>query len=102
MLDKCKHWKDKVRIIGVSADFDSKKGQGNPPKVISHCNNKGWTSVEHYVAKDRSVLYNFGVQGFPTIMLIDKEGECVFKNHPLYIRDLELAIEKLIKGEKFA
>lgn len=82
-----------MRIVGVSLDF------GTPEKVTKHCNAKGWGNIEHYVMPDSTVRAAFGIQGVPHVMLIDKQGQVVFKNHPGYIVNLEKAIDMLLKGE---
>ena len=68
ILEKNKHWGNKVRIVGVSLDF------GNPSKVADHCNAKGWTQIEHFVMPDRKIMNAWGIQGVPHVLLIDKEG----------------------------
>ena len=95
MLAKNKDWAGKVRIVGVSIDWN------DPASVADHCNKAGWTSVEHYVAQKKCLMTDFDVKGVPHMMLIDKDGNVVFKGHPYHL-DLEAAINKLLCGEKLA
>ena len=41
-------------------------------------------------------MNTFEVRGVPHVMLVNKQGEVVFKNHPM-MKDLEAEIEMLLK-----
>jgi len=43
----------------------------------------------------------YGVQGVPHVLLVDKEGTIVFMGHPAS-RDIEKDIDSLLKGEKLS
>jgi hypothetical protein len=58
-------WGDNVRIIGISIDKDTKT-------VVNHVNNKGWKKVEHFHRAGSSCSEDYGVNGVPHVMLIDK------------------------------
>ena len=44
-------------------------------------------------------MSQFGVQGVPHVMLIDKQGQVVFKNHPGMRTNLEADIDNLLQGK---
>ena len=44
-------------------------------------------------------MSQFGVQGVPHVMLIDKQGQVVFKNHPAMRTNLEADINNLLEGK---
>jgi len=67
--------------------------------VVSHVNNKGWTSVKHYhrATSDCSDVYK--VRGVPHVMILDKEGTIVFKGHPANRKDLVQDFNDLLEGK---
>ena len=42
-------------------------------------------------------MKQFDVNGVPHVLLVDKEGQVVFKNHPM-LRNLEKDIKTLLDG----
>jgi len=86
-------WDGKVKIIGLSIDSDA-------PTVVSHVNNKGWTSVKHFhrAKSDCSDVYKVG--GVPHVMILDKEGKIVFKGHPANRKDLAKDFNDLLEGKE--
>jgi len=93
MLEKRKaDWGDKVRIVGLSIDQSKEK-------MVSHVNNKGWTSVEHYWRSKSDCSEVYGVSGVPHVLLLDTNGRIVFKGHPATRKDLEADFDTLLKGE---
>lgn len=62
---------------------------------------KGWTSVEHYHVRNGKCTADneYGVQGVPHVLLVDKEGMIVFMGHPAS-RNIEKDIDALLAGEK--
>jgi len=98
MWDTCgKLWKDLgVRIICISVD-------NAKDKLITHVNSKKWNNgLEHFQIQSPGVMKQFGINGVPHVMLVDKEGHIVFKGHPSMRQDLEGDIMKLAKGEKLS
>lgn len=97
MLDKRgSDWGANVRLIGLSIDQDKQK-------LINHVKDKGWTKVEHYHVRNGSCTADkeYGVQGVPHVLLVDKEGTIVFMGHPSS-QNIEECIDKLLKGEKLS
>lgn len=93
--ERGKNWGERVRIIGLSID--------NTVEIVkTHIESeaKKWYSVEHYHvrAPDCTAEQDYGVQGIPHALLIDKLGKIVFMGHPAS-RELEKDIEALLKGE---
>lgn len=86
-------WK-MVRIIGMSIDNDKQK-------LVDHVNDKKWTSVEHYWARnglcDGDKVY--GVRGVPHCLLVDTHGKIVWVGHPSS-RNLEEDINNLLAGKE--
>jgi len=92
MLEKRgEDWKGKVRIIGLSIDQDK-------AKLVSHVNEKKWTSVEHYFRAGSDASDVYSVRGVPHVMLIDQKGKIVFKGHPASRKNLEEDLDNLSKG----
>ena len=87
-------WKDKVRIMGISIDKDVET-------VNKHVEKNKWTSVEHFHRAGSTCSKDYGINGVPHIMLIDKNGMIVFKGHPAS-RKIEEDIDKLIAGESLS
>jgi hypothetical protein len=60
----------------------------NPDIVASHVTSRGWTNLRHYWSKRTADEYfadaavAFVVHGVPTALLIDPEGEIVWRGHP--------------------
>jgi len=84
----------KVRIIGMSIDQDKQK-------LINHVNEKKWTSVEHYWARNGKCDGDkvFGVRGVPHCLLVDTHGKIVWIGHPAS-RNLEEDIDNLLAGKQ--
>ena len=82
-------WKN-VRIIGMSIDQDKEK-------LIKHVEDKKWTSVEHYWARNGTCTADktFQVRGVPHCLLVDKHGKIVWIGHPAS-RNLEEDINNLL------
>jgi len=94
MLEKRKDdWAGKVRIVGLSIDQTK-------DKMVSHVNDKKWTSVEHYHRHESKCSDTYGVNGVPHVLLLDTEGRIVFKGHPATRKDLEADFDTLLKGER--
>jgi len=89
-------WGDKVRLIGLSIDSDR-------DTVKNHVEAKKWKSVEHYWVRngDCTADNEYGVQGVPHVLLVDTEGTIVFMGHPAS-QNIELCIDKLLKGDKLS
>ena len=97
MLMKNKNtWKNKVKIIGIS--LDSKL-----PDLLKHIIYEGWTTIDHYLSAEgsKNPVNQYGVKGVPHVLLVDKNGNVVFKGHPAG-RNLEQDIEKLLNDEKLS
>lgn len=93
MLEKRKaDWGGKVRIIGISIDSGA-------AEVVTHVDNKGWTSVEHYHRAKSNCSDVYKVNGVPHVMLIDTKGKIVYKGHPASRPNLEADFDALLKGE---
>jgi len=67
--------------------------------VVTHVNNKGWTSVKHYhrAGSDASDVYQ--VRGVPCVMIIDTKGKIAFKGHPAQRKDLVADFNALLEGK---
>jgi thiol-disulfide isomerase/thioredoxin len=92
--DRGKDWGDKVRLIGLSID--------NTVDVVkNHVESKKWTSVENYHVRTAGCTADkdYGVQGVPQVVLVDKRGKIVFVGHPSS-RNLEKDIDALLKGNE--
>lgn len=83
-------WND-VKIIGISID------QGKEA-VVKHVEAKKWEKVDHYHRAGSNCSKQYGVNGVPHVMLVDKQGKIVFVGHPAH-RDLEKDIDALRAGE---
>lgn len=92
MLEENPDWEGKIKIIGLSIDQDK-------AKLKSHVESKKWTSVKHYFRGASKASEQYGVNGVPHVMLIDKTGKIVFKGHPASRPDLKGDMEKLAAGE---
>ena len=79
---------DNVRIIGLSIDDDAQT-------VKNHCTAKGWTQVEHVQVGSSGAADNWGITGVPHCALVNKNGEIVWRGHPMSV-DLEAEINKLL------
>lgn len=82
-------WKNRVRIVAVSIDQKDEE-------LVKHVNNKQWLNgIEHYqvdpTSKQPNPMNKFEVRGVPHVMLVNQNGEVVFKNHPM-VKDLEKEI----------
>lgn len=88
-------WAGNLRIIGLSIDKDR-------DTVVNHVNNKGWNDVEHFHRATSNCSDVYGVRGVPHVMLIDKEGNIVFKGHPATRPNLEADLDALANGEKLS
>jgi hypothetical protein len=80
MLNKnAEKWKDNVRIVAVSVD-DQKEA------IVKRVNNRGWNKIEHLTLldwkHDHPLISDFEIQGIPTIILVDKEGNINLIGHP--------------------
>ena len=98
MLDDNKAaWGGKVRVIGLSCDQ-------SVATVKSHCETKGWTSIEHYGCKGAgcTAAQDFGVSGIPCVALVDTNGKIVFKGHPASRPNLEKDLTDLLAGNTIA
>lgn len=95
MIEKHKALGDweKVRIIGLSIDQDRSKLQ-------SHVEEKKWTDVEHYWARNGKSTCDkeFKIRGVPHCCLIDTHGKIVWVGHPAS-NDLEASINLLLEGK---
>ena len=88
-----KKWNEMgVRIIGISQDKEEKD-------LIKKVNDKKWTSIEHYKIKDPSSVKHLEVNGIPHILLVNRDGEVVFKGHPNLRQNLAADIMKLASGK---
>jgi hypothetical protein len=65
--------------------------------VKKHVEDKNWTSVEHYHVRTEGCTADkdYGVQGVPHVLLVDKSGKIVFIGHPAS-RELEKDIDTLL------
>ena len=83
----------KVRIIGMSIDQDKQK-------LVNHVEDKKWTSVEHYHARNGVCTADkeFKVRGVPHCLLVDTTGKIVWIGHPAS-RKLEDDINTLLAGK---
>jgi thiol-disulfide isomerase/thioredoxin len=68
-------WGENVRFLGISID------QTKEP-VVKRVEDKGWTSIEHYMRDKSDCSDVYEVRGIPHVMLIDKKGKIAFKGHP--------------------
>lgn len=86
-------WGDNVRIIGIAIDNDCQA-------VAKHVDQKGWEKIEHYWNSTSDCICEYMVKGVPHVMLLDKDGNIVFKGHPTSRPDLATDINTLLNGEK--
>ena len=92
MLAKKKPERDGVvKIVGVSIDKDT-------ATLKNHVESKAWTSVEHYWRNESDCSDVYSVRGVPCVMLIDKEGQIVYKGHPAK-RNIEEDLDNLVDGK---
>jgi thiol-disulfide isomerase/thioredoxin len=97
MLENCPEWSGKVRIVGLSVDESLEELK----KMIEE---KKWDKVEHYQLQngwEHPLIKEYGIDGIPTIILVDKEGDVVFYGHSPDIYP-EKAINKLINGQSIS
>ena len=84
-----KKWVDMdVRIIGVSIDSES-------TTLANHVNKNKWSSIEHYQDADKINLTKYNIRGVPHIMLVDKQGNIVYRGHPEKRKNLAEDINRL-------
>jgi len=86
--------------------YDEKGPQGlmvaavsgeSAPTVEKFVKQHGYT-YPFYIDLDNSVNQGFGVQGLPTSIVIDKQGNVVFFGHPADTERLHSAIDEALKG----
>jgi hypothetical protein len=97
MLEKNPEWSGKARIVGLSVDESLEV-------LKKRIEEKKWDKVEHYQLQndwEHTLMKQYGIDGIPTIILVDKEGMIVFKGDPSDI-NLEQAINKLINGQSIS
>jgi tRNA(Ser,Leu) C12 N-acetylase TAN1 len=97
MLEKNPEWSGKARIVGLSVDESLEV-------LKKRIEEKKWDKVEHYQLQndwEHTLMKQYGIDGIPTIILVDKEGIIAFKGDPSDI-NLEQAINKLINGQSIS
>jgi len=64
----------------------------NEDDVIPFINDNGWLDIEHYHVdeqlKKRNPLTQFKIMGVPHLLLVDLNGQVVFKGLPSYRTDI--------------
>ncbi|MEQ8765728.1 MAG: redoxin family protein [Planctomycetota bacterium] len=96
VVTKRRDWEGKARILALSIDDDIETLRG-------HVERKGWGDVDHLFCSDGdpgwscTAVSTYGVTGVPTALLVNQEGEIVWRGHPSGF-DLEGRIDALLSG----
>lgn len=89
-------WAGKARIVALSIDDDAETAR-------EHVEKKGWTAMYHAFSSEGEPGWRsgapttYGVWSIPTVLLIDAEGEILWRGHPSRV-DLEAMIEDAIQA----
>ncbi len=79
---------DKLVMIGISQDHDFKKLK---QVIKQQCMN--WL---HFFDKEADISRLYGVDAFPTLILLNEEGKIIYKSD--YQKDDKVEIPKLLSG----
>lgn len=68
---------------------------------MPHVKKHGYERVEHYLRASSTCDDDYGVEGVPHVVLVDKKGIIQYIGHPMRT-NLEEDIEKLLSNEDLA
>jgi hypothetical protein len=89
-------WGDSVKIVGLSVDNDI-------ATIKKHLDEKKFKEVQHYCVSGAGCTAgeDYGMEGVPHMLIVDKKGKIVFIGHPSFREDLEKDIDCLLRGDQF-